>query len=238
MNRDRIVDEQRFDNLARQLRHGMPRRPLIAAMAMTVLATLQRPQSALACKKVGRKCDKNKDCCDGARCKGGKKGKCRCKSGFTKCNKKRFDLDKDEKHCGSCNTVCAPGATCQDGICACARNDDAFACGTSGVVCGPPCAENEACVDGACVSCAEACDDESCTRCFRLADGATICGSGSTANCPEPCMSADDCGAGPFNLCVVSVTLKSNGSASPVGQGCTPPATTGLCTSVTSCSST
>jgi hypothetical protein len=69
------MDERRFDRIARRLGHGIPRRPLIAAAAATVLAALQRPQSALACKKVGKKCDKNNDCCDGARCKGDTKKK-------------------------------------------------------------------------------------------------------------------------------------------------------------------
>jgi hypothetical protein len=226
-----------LDTLARQLARTTARRSAIGVLASLLSLGLASPQTALACKKVGKKCDKNKDCCDGARCKGGKKGKCRCKTGFSECSNKCFNLDNDEKHCGDCDTACAPGATCQDGACACARNDNAFACGTSGNVCGPACAENEACVDGACVSCAEACPGEICTRCFRLADGATICGMGATSNCPEPCTSADDCDDDPFNLCVVSITLKSNGSASPVGQSCFPPATTGLCTSVSSCSS-
>jgi DNA-binding beta-propeller fold protein YncE len=106
-----------LDIFARQLARTLPRRPAIGVLTGLLSIGLTRPQPALACKKVGKKCDKNKDCCDGARCKGGKNSKCKCKNGFTKCDKKCYDLDKDEKRCGSCNTACAPGATCQNGAC-------------------------------------------------------------------------------------------------------------------------
>jgi hypothetical protein len=106
------MNERRFDTLARGMAGPMRRRPLVGALAGAVLAAWVTPEHALACKHVGRKCDKNKDCCDGARCKGGKNGKCRCKSGFTKCGNDCANLDNNEDHCGGCNIACGPGETC------------------------------------------------------------------------------------------------------------------------------
>ncbi len=110
------MDEQSFDAFTRGLTAIVPRRRTIALLAGVVSPLLTPGASpvAAACKKVGKKCDKNKDCCDGARC-GGKK--CKCKSGFSKCNKKCYDLDQDENHCGACDNACAPAATCIDGAC-------------------------------------------------------------------------------------------------------------------------
>ena len=111
------MDEQPFDMLARRLARAGPRRPLFGGLAGAVLTRLALPETALACKREGRKCDRNQDCCDGARCKGGKNGKCRCKGGFTKCGGKCKNFDTDENHCGNCNTGCAAGIPCSDGTC-------------------------------------------------------------------------------------------------------------------------
>jgi hypothetical protein len=145
------MDERRFDRIARRLGHGIPRRPLIAAAAATVLAALQRPQSALACKKVGKKCDKNNDCCDGARCKGDtkkKKGKCRCKSGWKDCDgdKKCERLNTDE-HCGSCGNACTPVQGCCEGTSCIELLDNNEHCGA----CGNACQEGTFCDSVACI---------------------------------------------------------------------------------------
>ena len=108
------MDARSFDNLARRLTTGLPRRAALALMASSLLVGGAAPVGA-GCKKVGKKGDKNKDCCDNARC-GGKK--CTCKGRYSECGGKCYDLTKDEKHCGSCNTACAAGETCIDGVCA------------------------------------------------------------------------------------------------------------------------
>ena len=112
------MDASSFDALARALatpgRAG--RRTLLGAGVGLLLAG-RRHDAAAACKKVGKKCDKNKDCCDGAKCKGGKNGKCRCKNGFTKCGKRCRDLDKHREHCGVCGNACVSPDACCDGVC-------------------------------------------------------------------------------------------------------------------------
>jgi hypothetical protein len=119
------MDDQRFDALTRHLGRLANRRSLLGA-SLALLGRSALPESALACKKVGRKCDKNKACCDHAKCKGDKKdqkGKCRCKSGYKECNKRCYDLDKDRQNCGACGNACLTPEACCDGECstACAQ---------------------------------------------------------------------------------------------------------------------
>src|SRR5215203_2630164 len=70
------MDGLRFDSVTRAF--ATSRRSSIQTFlgaATGALITFRRGEEAAAgCKKVGKKCDKNKDCCDGAKCKGGKKG--------------------------------------------------------------------------------------------------------------------------------------------------------------------
>jgi DNA-binding beta-propeller fold protein YncE len=117
------LDINIIDRLARQLAAGVPRRRAAALLVGASVAPLLWPphDAAAKCKKVGKKCDKNKDCCDGATCKGdskNKKGKCRCKGSKQECDKECVDLDTDDQHCGACNNVCTVAASCQNGACA------------------------------------------------------------------------------------------------------------------------
>jgi len=138
-----------FGVLLRRLTRALSRRRILSAFTVILAPRLALPEHALACKNVGRKCDKNKDCCDGSRCKGGKRGKCRCKSGFTDCSgvKGCKSLQNDSKHCGACNTVCDGSERCCSGVCVDLQtsNDHCGACGNA-------CLEDEGCVEGVCFS--------------------------------------------------------------------------------------
>lgn len=128
------------------------RRSVIGLLA--VGAALVHPQLALACKKVGKTCDKDGDCCDGAKCKN---KTCRCKSGYTKCDKRCYDLDNDEQHCGTCGNACKTGETC----CTFSRSEqeprcfdlssDTTACGTTCDTAVNCLNTDQICVAGACV---------------------------------------------------------------------------------------
>ena len=112
------MKERAIDAIARALATGLPRRRLVgglaAALALPLLGRL--PEAAAAgCKKVGKECDQNQDCCDGAECKG---GECKCKDGRDECGGKCYKLNNDESHCGACNNACPANGTCQDGGCA------------------------------------------------------------------------------------------------------------------------
>jgi hypothetical protein len=113
------MDAQSFDALTRRFTTELPRRGALAVMTGAVFSSLVLGRAspvAAGCKKVGKKCEKNKDCCDGAKCK---KDKCKCKSGRQECGGKCYYLDRDENHCGNCNIQCekAEGEICSNGNC-------------------------------------------------------------------------------------------------------------------------
>jgi Stigma-specific protein, Stig1 len=206
------MHQRRFDTLALVVAGVQPRRRIFGGVLSAISAALALPEIALACKKVGRKCDKNKDCCNGARCIGGKNGKCRCKGGFTTCNKDCFNLDIDEKHCGSCSDACASGETCCNGTCVDLQTDLSN-CGS----CGHACGETESCVAGVCFT-ADGCPvgADGCAAppvpcgmgncfCSQSTEGETICGVPNfDAVCGE-CESSADCASlGPGAFCVAT----------------------------------
>lgn len=157
------MDGTRFDALTRAL--GVSRRTSFRAFGgalPALLAARGGEQAAAGCKHVGKKCDKSKDCCDGAKCKGGKNGKCRCKSGLDDCDGdgRCESLDTDNANCGECGNACTPGQACCDAACIDVLSDRAN-CGACGVVCGEP----EDCVAGSCLLCqptAPLCGDSCC----------------------------------------------------------------------------
>jgi hypothetical protein len=154
------MNERRFDTIARGMAGPLPRRPLVGALVGALLAAWATPEHALACKHEGRKCDKNKDCCNGARCKGGKNGKCRCKGGFTKCGNDCVNLDNNENHCGACNIACGPGETCCTFIGDTGPETECFDLSSQQTACGTSCDTvvncrnfdpDRQCIDGECV---------------------------------------------------------------------------------------
>lgn len=165
------MDGKSFDAYTRIVTKERSRRGTLALLA-GALATHVRGRertAEAACKKVGKNCDKNKDCCDGAQCKG---KKCKCKSGRDECGGKCYDLDKDENHCGDCNTVCGAHESCCDGVCV-SLSSDRDHCAS----CGAACARDELCVDGACTPCPvgnQICGDVCCPPFRACCDGTCV----------------------------------------------------------------
>jgi hypothetical protein len=207
------MTESRIDWLARRCAAGLDRRQLAAGVLTVFAGGVALPGSARAgCKKVGKKCDKNQDCCDHAECKG---RECTCKNGFEECDGKCFDLDREEKHCGACDSPCAAEESCCDGTCV----DLATDLGNCGA-CGRACDETEECVAGVCTTPPGGCPPGadtcagifvSCTGgapcvCLQSTEGATLCGDQSTpgAICGQ-CESSADCAEfGPGAFCATT----------------------------------
>jgi hypothetical protein len=201
------MEPRAFDDLVRHLAVGSPRRRIVGGLAAVVAAGLT-PNAALACKKVGKKCDKTKDCCDGAKCGG---GECKCKGSREECGGKCYKLDTDEQHCGACGNACAGGETCCGGACVDLQRD-ATNCGG----CGDACEATEECVAGTCVTPTGGCAPgaNSCAgegnipcgsgcNCSRSTEGATLCGlSLVEAQCGQCDTSADCAAFGPGAFCV------------------------------------
>lgn len=211
------MDPDRFDTLARKVATGTSRRRvvtgIVAGLAAPRLPGLAGDVGAATCKKTGKPCDRNSDCCDHAECPG---NKCRCKKGFKDCNRKCYNLDTDEKHCGRCDTKCGAGERCCDGDCVDLDTDDGN-CGS----CGNPCADTEGCVGGTCVvppgGCppgADNCDGTPPTQCgvgagclcAQSTEGATMCGQPIDGVFCGACATTDDCLGehGPGTFCAAT----------------------------------
>ncbi len=195
-----MLNHDAIDHLARGLSAGLPRRKAFALLLAALPPILWSPDDVTAkCKKVGKKCDKSKDCCDGASCKGGKSGKCRCKNGRKECNQECVDLENDDRHCGSCNTPCATDGACCDSACQDFQSNPAN-CGA----CGNACESNETCCGGLCVdlyidsancgSCGRVCGEFEpncigfCTGDATCPPGADSCAGGGAISCGGDCV--------------------------------------------------
>ncbi len=213
------MTERSIDQLARTLATGHPRRRLIAGLIAGVIVPPVVQPAAItlaACKKVGQNCDKNKDCCDHARCNG---TKCRCKDDFSNCDGKCKKLDTDEKHCGDGDNRCPAGERCCDGDCVDLDQSDAH-CGA----CGAACDETEECVGGVCVvptggcapgadSCATSedfdCGSSANCTCKQTTEGTTFCAGPPIPGsfCGNCATSADCTEFGPDAVCGASTSI-------------------------------
>lgn len=195
-----LMDASRFDTLTRSLATSRraTRKTFLGAAIGALLAGHTGQDAAAACKKVGRNCDKDKDCCTGAECKG---GECKCKSGRDECGGKCYDFANDENRCGGCATPCTVGETCCSGVCVNLEGGDRANCGACGTVCDA----NEACLSGLCIVCAGSgvhCEDSCCTPptrqccdnvCLDIFGDAGNCGD-CGRHCPAPrCCSFGEC---------------------------------------------
>ena len=185
------MDARSFDGLTRHVMTRLSRRGglglAVGGAASLLLGGTSRVGAG--CKKAGKTCDRNKDCCKNARC-GGKR--CTCKSGFTECGGKCFNLDNDEQHCGSCDTACAAGDRCVAGVCA-----------EGGCT-----AALDSCAEGAlCISCPDRAD----AVCYLDNDGQARC---SRFLVCMPCEDDADCGEVASNArCLVDCSGQCSGTA-------------------------
>lgn len=223
------MDGVRIDALARLFAAGFPRRQVVSGLVAGIVTPLFARSGhvgAAACKKTGKPCDRNRDCCAHAHCPG---NKCRCKSGFTDCDGKCFKLENDEKHCGACDTKCGATARCCAGNCA-DFDTDPSNCGA----CGNQCADDEGCFDGICLDprtcpsgtgiCQEiqpvACGVAGCV-CAESVEGEMYCakfipGEGCGCVDSQSCFS----NSGPDTICVKAETCCEPGSQSVCMRVC------------------
>ena len=192
----------RFAAWTRSLISPRSRRSLFAAGLTTALFNWPSPGAA-RCNRVGANCERGGECCTGARCR---RGRCRCKSGWTACGKYCRRLASDPANCGACGETCSTGC-CAGGACrepcgdlCCAECfaeaiyvddepiDGTEFCCDSAAVCNPGsgdpgddlcCWPDEACIDGAC--CCDGCE------------GTVVCGG---VCCPSvSCCNGACCGS-------------------------------------------
>jgi hypothetical protein len=179
------VDPTRFDAFARALSAQPTRRGVLRLLAGAglggVLGARRRVAAAAACRLVAQTCDATRVCCAGARCATDSKT-CVCKAGFTACplpagGRQCFDLQTDERHCGTCARTCdAATQTCSKGRC-CPKATPTF------------CVTNPTTGAGVCV---DPCGGGCTPNCAGKCGGPDGCGG----TCPGTCAAPQTCGGG------------------------------------------
>lgn len=117
------VDGDRFDALAKTLARSTSRRPVVRLLAGGLVALLPGVRGAAAeCRRAGRSCSKDAQCCTGICGEADDAGKrrCACPPDLTNCHGDCVDPAIHPSHCGDCDNSCgADGAAaiCVDGKC-------------------------------------------------------------------------------------------------------------------------
>src|SRR5215216_5363465 len=188
-----------LDELAKGLANGTLSRGkairwMGGALLGAALASVPGVAWANDCRRLGRECRRDSQCCSKNCIRQGDDKVCACPEGKTACNERCVNLDRNENHCGECFNRCAEETTCVNGACC----PNAQVCGTgTSLTC---CAEGERCVDGvcgpACVSNGGDCTANS-ECCSGNCSNSICCASGrvglSNGTCALPCSGAEVC---------------------------------------------
>jgi hypothetical protein len=131
-----------FDELARglatgNLSRGKALRLMGTALVGGVLASVPGVAWADDCRRLGRECRRDSQCCSENCVRRGDDKVCGCPEGKTRCGLRCVNLQKNENHCGECFNRCDEGQECVEGM-----------CGGGEPICTPSCPEGEECLQG------------------------------------------------------------------------------------------
>jgi Stigma-specific protein, Stig1 len=202
--------ELSLDELAKELATGTLSRGkairwMGGALLGAALASVPGVAWANDCRRLGRECRRDSQCCSNNCVRRGDDNKvCACPEGKSRCNDRCVNLDRNENHCGECFNRCEEGVECVDGV-----------CGGGEPICNPPCPEGEVCVqspqpgtlpfcDPICTpSCPEGCD------CERSGDGSGNVCTGFVGGPVPNVSSCDQCPHPDFPEFTVCVNISS-----------------------------
>jgi hypothetical protein len=117
------------------------------------------------CRRLGRECRRDSQCCSRNCIRRGDDKVCGCPTGQRRCNDRCVNLKRNENHCGSCFNRCAEGQECVSGVCQgggcpsgttlCGGNCVLTDCPSSGQTLNPStckceCPAGQTCCNGAC----------------------------------------------------------------------------------------
>ena len=203
--------EHSLDELAKglatgTLSRGKAIRWMGGALLGAALASFPGVAWADGCRRLGRECRRDFQCCSKNCIRRGDDKVCGCPEGKSRCGVRCVNLDRNENHCGECFNRCAAEETCVNGACC----PNAQVCGTgTSLTC---CAEGQECVGGTCAAscppdtklcnngqCANCCDNADCSGCATCQSGTCACPSGTVlvnGACARSCTGGASCPTG------------------------------------------
>jgi hypothetical protein len=144
-----MTGDSSFDELARRLASGDVSRgqalKLVGgALLGTALASFPGVTWANDCRRLGRECRRDSQCCSRNCVRRGDDKVCGCPAGQTRCGERCVNLNRNENHCGECFNRCDEGQECLGRVCQ-------GGCPPGEPVCGNRCCDGgRECVGGVC----------------------------------------------------------------------------------------
>ena len=114
---DHSLDELARGLASGTLSRGKALRWMGGALLGAALASVPGVAWANDCRRLGRECRRDSQCCSRNCVRRGDDKVCACPEGQARCNDRCVNLDRNENHCGACGNRCAEGEECVDGMC-------------------------------------------------------------------------------------------------------------------------
>ena len=132
--------ELSLDELAKGLASGTLSRGkairwMGGALLGAALASVPGVAWANDCRRLGRECRRDSQCCSRNCIRRGDDKVCGCPEGKTRCNDRCVNLNRNDNHCGDCFNRCEAGEECMRGECQ--------GGGCDGQICGDSCCTAE-----------------------------------------------------------------------------------------------
>jgi hypothetical protein len=189
------------------LSRGKALRWMGGALLGAALASVPGVAWANDCRRLGRQCRRDSQCCSNNCISQGDVKVCACPEGKTACNERCVNLERNDNHCGECFNRCDEDVECVEGVCGgsslCPPREECdalSACGPDGSCCCYLSTEGPVLCSSECVTC----------------DGYQACTS--TAECPAGFFcSRSCCGLFCFPICGETAARSQTGQAQSDG---------------------
>jgi hypothetical protein len=177
--------EHSLDELAKglatgTLSRGKALRWIGGALLGAALASVPGVAWANDCRRLGRECRRDSQCCSRNCIRRGDDKVCGCPEGKSRCGDRCVNRETNENHCGSCGNRCDDGEECVGGVCGCP---------------GTPLTEGECNCASICpggIPTLVTCQDNPNCFCAETTEGTGFCAS-VTVECDRPsCSSSSD----------------------------------------------
>src|SRR5918998_4785331 len=113
----RSLDELAKGLASGTLSRGKAIRLVGGALLGAALASFPGVAYADDCRRLGRECRRDSQCCSRNCVRRGDNKVCGCPEGKTRCKDRCVNLQTNERHCGECFNRCEEGEECVDGEC-------------------------------------------------------------------------------------------------------------------------